>query len=342
MSGKKHSFGRFRLKLVLAIASCVFCFGLTYSGQPDPVPISGAYADPHLFMNRAAIHDYSGAIIQPFNVAVSPRAEPSDDEGRTKRSEPEGNIPSLRIQREQSRIKLRGAVASQEEKKILLGMIEAAFPGFRVSDKTKIVADIQETETRLSGFSFALRQLALMRNGNASISLDTIRLSGVAESAEAYEQVQKAVKSQLPQGVVLGALSLRPPTASYIWLAQYQAGSLTITGHVPDKSSEAMLSSVAEQLFPSAIVKANVQVEDGAPENWVDAALLSLRALSYLQSGSVSLSDQTIKIDGLPASNEDAEKLALINGAVPEGYFVENEVMQLERTYLDVRGVSKN
>ncbi len=314
-----------------------------FSGNTDRVRVPGALAEPHLFMNRAAIHDYSSAIVQPFRAAVTPDGgEATNDDNGLKRPEGNENQPMLRVQRENSRIKLRGGVATAEERKILLGMIEATFPGFRVSDKTKVVAGIEETETRLSGFSFALRQLALMRNGNASIGRDSIKLSGMAETAEAYEQVQKAVKSQLPQGLSLGGFSLRPPNASYIWLAQYQAGSLTITGHVPDKTSEVMLSSFAEQLFPSAVVNATVQVEDGAPENWIDAALISLRALSHLQSGSVSLSDQTIKIDGVPASNEDAEKLALINGQVPDGYLVENEVMTLERTYLDVRGAVNN
>lgn len=309
---------------------------LTFDGS-EPVPFKTVSAEPLPLINSAMTGEYPGAALHPLNTAAAPHQIEAAPDDKKIAAAINGTAQGLRIHRDRSKIKLRGMVSSSEEQKILLGMIEASFPGFKISDKTKVNDRIQHSETWLSGFSFALRQLALMRSGSAKINESSISLSGIAQNAESYEQVQKALKSQLPQGVSLAGMAIKPPEAAYIWLAQYQAGSITMTGHVPDKSSHVMLATLAERLFPDAELNSSMEVEDGAPENWVDAASLSLQALRLLQSGSVSLADQTIKIDGIPASDEDAAKLADLNDSLPEGFILESDVMSLERTFLDIR-----
>lgn len=242
--------------------------------------------------------------------------------------------PVFRIHRDQNRIKLRGATPTEDDKKIVFGMIEANFPGFTILDRTKADSRGISSDSWLSGVSFVLRQLALLRSGVAQISENRVSLSGVAETAENYKMVQKSLSSEMPAGLVLENGSITPPDGDYTWLAQLREGSVIISGHVPDEAAQKALSELAEFLFPEAQFDNNTQIVSGAPDNWMQAAQVSLRALRLLQSGSVSIASQILKVDGVPASGEAENEIDALNELLPQGFAIENETLGSERVLL--------
>lgn len=240
----------------------------------------------------------------------------------------------FRIHRDKNRIKLRGPAPTEEDKKIVLGMIEANFPGFKIVDRTKIDGRHNKSDSWLSGVSFVLRQLALLRSGAAQIAENRISLAGVAETAENYKLVQKSLSSEMPKGLLLENGSIKPPDEDYTWLAQLREGSVIISGHVPDEAAKKALSELAEFLFPEARFDNKTQVAIGAPDDWIQAAQVSLRALRLLQSGSVSIASQILKVDGVPANGEAENEIEALNELLPKGFAIENEIVGSERVLL--------
>ncbi|MDX2264161.1 MAG: hypothetical protein NW215_04245 [Hyphomicrobiales bacterium] len=239
----------------------------------------------------------------------------------------------FRIQRDKDKLRLRGPTPSADDHKTVLGMIAANFPGDAVTDRSKVDARFNQHEGWLSGVSFVLRQLALLRTGVAQIRDNQVSISGVAASPENYEIVQKSLVSELPSGLTLVRMAVKPPETGFVWLAQFQEGALLLSGHAPSAAARAQLSEAAAALFPEAAFKDMSTAAEGAPENWEQASMFALRALRALQSGSVSLSDYVIKVDGVPAHRDAMREIEQMSDQLPQGYIVENEAMDADRIF---------
>ncbi len=248
----------------------------------------------------------------------------------------------FRIHRDKNRIKLRGPAPNEEDKKIVLGMIEANFPGLSIQDRTKVDPRHNNSEAWLSGVSFILRQLALLRSGVGQISEHRINITGIAETAESYRLVQKTLSGELPAGLVLENAAIKPPEADYTWLAQLREGSVVMSGHVPDETAQKTLSAFAEFLFPEARFDNKTEVVSGAPNDWIQAAQVSLRALRLLQSGSVSIADHILRVDGVPASEDAGEEIEILNELLPSGFVIENDSLGAERVHSTPASSAKN
>ncbi len=307
-----------RLTLIFAIVAIV-----------GDTPLPHASAEE----NGAALYSlYQGA-----NEARDPAAKPAQEQ-LVKAVPSEAVVPAavtphpapiaaVVVERKNEKLKLTGLVSSREDEKIVLGMIEATFPGLPIHNKLKVDSAAASSELWLSGVSFTLRQLAMLKNGRAQVQDKTVNLTGEAAAGSGYEAVHRALREELPAGLVIGQTAVKPPSTTYVWLAQLQAGNVSISGRVPDRAAHQALSQLVGGLFPKTRFDDTMEVAEGAPENWLKAAWISVYALQFLQSGSVSITERTVRIDGVPADEGSLQKIGELTASLPEGFRMENDVI---------------
>ncbi len=230
-----------------------------------------------------------------------------------------------RIIKQDNTITLKGQVPSESDLKLLTGIAAATSPGATFVDKSKANAHVPDRDTWLAAMTFALRQLAKLENGSAFLRDTFISIDGVTRAEDDFAAIQKKLKEEVPKGLVL-QVGLRPAEVRpFTWLAQIQPGSISLSGFVPNETDEVLMTYVQTQFQNSKIDNA-MALAVGAPEEWLAAAKLSLDMLALLQSGSATLNDRVIKVDGIYASSEMAELFKLYRQKLPKGYRLESSV----------------
>lgn len=231
------------------------------------------------------------------------------------------------VERKNDKIKLSGIVATQEQERLVLGMIAATFPGLSISNKLRVEKDVANSENWLSGVSFTLRQLAMLKSGRVQVQDNLVSVAGEAAAGSGYEAVHRALRQEVPAGLVVTTAAVKPPPAAYVWLAQLQAGNVSISGRVPDRAAHQTLSELVTKLFPSARFDDGMEVAEGAPDSWLKAAWISVYALQFLQSGSVSIDENTIRIEGAPSADSSLAQIQELSASLPSGFRMENNVI---------------
>lgn len=202
--------------------------------------------------------------------------------------------------RSQSRIILRGAVPSEEDRQTALGMVKAHFPDLKVEERVKVVDAGFSREQWLAAVSFSLQQLANMKRGKVRLSDANLEVGGQAANAEDYAQIKKALAGQLPAGLTLTNDDVRPPVADpFVFTADLGPNSLSLAGSVPSENARKHVRDLSRQLFERPGLDDRLEVASGAPKNWDEAVSAALRALSRLESGKVALSGIAVSIEGV-------------------------------------------
>ncbi|MBE3109395.1 MAG: hypothetical protein IMZ46_02610, partial [Acidobacteria bacterium] len=209
--------------------------------------------------------------------------------------------------REDSRIKLRGLVPSDDDRRTVLGMVKANFPDLEVEDRLKVAAGAPAKEQWLGAMSFGLKQLSHMKKGSARLLNVGLKLDGEARSANDYAEIKKALSGPLPTGLSILAEDVRPPLADpFVFVANLTTNALKLTGSVPSESARKNVRELARQLFTRPGLDDKLQLASGAPKGWDNAVSAALRALSQLESGKVSLQGLAVTIDGMAPDERTA------------------------------------
>ena len=133
-----------------------------------------------------------------------------------------------------NRIRLAGYVPDRATRQAVLGLTKAAMPGLEVVDRMHTARGVPSPDTWLAGLSFALKQLSLLRQGDARFDDMALTISGEAEDTAAFKAVNMALKSGLPKGTKLSSAQITGPAVSpYTWSAQFAGGQLVLGGYVP-------------------------------------------------------------------------------------------------------------
>lgn len=226
-------------------------------------------------------------------------------------------------------VKLEGSVLSGAVGEAVLGVASASFAG-----KT-----ITSAQTALNnspaGFATAQREalkgLAQLQEGTATISDKTVTLTGVASTDDIKASVASSVKSALPEGYTLAADITVPapvaPAAPYIWTAAAQASGVTLGGTVPTADVGSAALELAKRRFVKTEVTDTQAILDGAPEGFADGQIASLKALTYLTEGKAIQTDKAIDIVGI-APSEAIKALVIKNttASVPAGYVLTTNI----------------
>jgi outer membrane protein OmpA-like peptidoglycan-associated protein len=226
------------------------------------------------------------------NAALPPKIEPFQWSARRR-----GN-----------RVRLLGYVPGRPARRTIMGMANAALPGVDVSDKMNTARGAPNTDAWLAGLNFALKQLALLKRGDVRMEDLSLSISGEAEDAEAYRTLNAALKpAALPKGITLGSVQITAPVASpFVWSAQFAGDQMILSGHVPD-SARANLLATAKAIRPSTTVVDRMEVAEGAPADWANAAAAVVTGLMRLQSGEADMKDSAIVATGIAADEAAAQ-----------------------------------
>jgi hypothetical protein len=199
-----------------------------------------------------------------------------------------------------STLRLRGLVPSEEDRRTVLGMVKAHFADLEVEDRLKVAVGGPPREQWLGAVSFGLKQLSHLKKGSARLLDAGIKVDGEARSDSDYTEVKKALTGPMPAGLTVLNDNVRPPLADpFIFTATLGPNALTLTGSVPNENVRKQLKDLSRSLFERPTLDDQLQLASGSPKNWKDAAEASLRALSRLDSGKITLSGVAISVEGL-------------------------------------------
>jgi hypothetical protein len=202
--------------------------------------------------------------------------------------------------RKGSTLMLRGFVPSEEDRRTVLGMVKAHFAELEVEDRLKVMDGGPPHEQWLGAVSFGLKQLSRLKQGSARLLNDGLKIEGEARSSEDYAEVQKALVGSLPTGLVLLNESIDAPVADpFVFVAALDPNALTLSGSVPSEDTRKLIKDWSRRYFERPALDDRLQLASGAPKKWTDAVEVSLRALSRLDTGKVSLSGVAITIEGV-------------------------------------------
>lgn len=199
-----------------------------------------------------------------------------------------------------STLRLRGLVPSEDDRRTVLGMVKAHFADLEVEDRLKVAEGGPPREQWLGAVSFGLKQLSHLKKGSARLLNDGIKVDGEARSSPDYSEVKKALAGPMPAGLTVLNDNVRPPLVDpFLFTAALGPNALTLTGSVPNENVRKQLKELSRRLFERPTLDDQLQVASGAPKNWKDAVETSLRALSRLDSGKITLSGVALAIEGL-------------------------------------------
>ena len=146
-----------------------------------------------------------------------------------------------------------------------------------------------------SAVDFVLEALSHVSTGHANIQGTVITLEGRATTLADYTAVQTALQLGAPQGLVLGAATVKPPIATPFTFAAEKAadGSYALSGYVPSEDAHTALRNALPELATDALTLA-----DGNPEGFESQAIKALQVLALLDTGRIAYDGSAWSVTG--------------------------------------------
>jgi OOP family OmpA-OmpF porin len=226
------------------------------------------------------------------------------------------------------RVRLTGFVPNRTMRQTIIGMTNAALPGLEVVDRMRVARGVPPTDTWLAGLSFALKQLAALKDGEVRLEDLALTIAGEAEGVQAYQSVSAVLKRGLPKGITLAGAQIAAPVVSpHVWSAQYAGGQLVLSGHVANDGAKAKLMTAAATAPSGTGVVDRMEPAGGAPEGWADAAAALIREIVRLQSGSADIKDTAVTVGGIAADEAQAQAVRdALRAALPAAFKLTDQV----------------
>lgn len=217
-------------------------------------------------------------------------------------------------------IVLEGSVPSEDVRASLVKQAGDATSG-AVTDNLTVDEDAPGNFADMS--SFGLSQFKSLDTAALSTFGDTLSLSGSATSPAAQSAVASALNAA-PDGVNLGSTNIGvTPVSPFTYGATIgdDASQVTLTGNVPTATSQGAVESNAKGSGFETVIN-QTAVNAGAPDGFVNAASYSNSIVGKFTEGSVQISDQSIRINGIA---KDSASYTAANAAAdnpPAGFSV--------------------
>lgn len=228
-----------------------------------------------------------------------------------------------------NRIRLAGYVPDRATKQAVLGLTKAAMPGVEVVDRMHTARGVPSPDTWLAGLSFALKQLSLLKQGDARFDDLALTISGEAEDTAAFKAVNTALKSGLPKGTKLSSAHITGPAVSpYTWSAQFAGGQLVLGGHVAGgEKGKSDLLAAAKVAAPSVNIVDRMEPGEGAPQGWSNAAIVLVKELVRLDSGTAEMKDAALSVGGIAPDEAQAQSIrTALRASVPTAFTLVDQI----------------
>jgi hypothetical protein len=296
-----------RLNLTV-FSSALFCLGTIYATPSEALTQSPWYQAAFDRVLNLVRNDGEAALAQPKEA-----------------DKPVAPIYSSRITKDEGTITFQGDVPSEGDLKVLQGVIAATSPGAAFADKSHLNAGVPDRDVWLAAMTFALRQLGKLEHGVAQLRNSAIVIEGVTKSGDDFASVQKKLRDEAPKGVNLQAAVKPHYVHPFVWTAHLQLGSVNLSGHVPDQQDQP-ICNYAQTVFQALRINNSMEFAEGEPKDWTEAAKVALDMLGLLYSGSASVSDNVVRLDGIYSSSDKAAQLNSLKQKLPAGYRLEDHI----------------
>ncbi|MEO1397407.1 MAG: BON domain-containing protein [Pseudomonadota bacterium] len=225
----------------------------------------------------------------------------------------------LRARRDGNSVELTGFVPNEAVRSQIVAAAGEALPGVTVTNNTEMARGAPDALVPAGSFGFA--QLAGLTSGEMSLEDTALSVSGQSKDRASFDAINTALDGALPAGATLSLKDITPPVQSpYDWNARYDGGEVRLTGSVPNTDVKAALAQAAAAAVPGANVVDEQLLSSGAPDAFREGGGFALEQLTRLNSGEVSLSDQTLDVSGVAKSTNDYRlATTAVSGALPAG-----------------------
>lgn len=230
------------------------------------------------------------------------------------------------------KVQLSGHVPSAKMQQSIAGLVKAKFSQASLSDKLRVARGVADENRFLGQISFGLSQLALMNEGEVQLIDDQLSLTGTARDKSAFEGLGETFAKALPLQLRAGAIQLMPPVVGeYRFMAERQADGVVIEGVVPSGKDRDAVLSLAGDLYKGAEGQPELTLGSGAPHGWADALQLSLKVLTGLETGKITIEGQDVRIEGTAKDTDSARNVRRnVRANYPTGFKVTDQILVKE------------
>jgi len=215
-------------------------------------------------------------------------------------------------------VTLNGSVPISGEREKLRGVLEGL--GLEVVDKTNYASGAPAGFFDLA--QFAALRVAELDPGRASVTDDTLAISGEARGAAEYEKAIEATKAP-PLAARVTTAEISPPRVSpYVWSAANSGDMVVLSGFIPSNELRAGIVAKAAAIGAGVAVSDASVVGAGAPEGDFNAAIgFALTELGKLAQGKATIRDTKITIEGQGRDNVAAATIETdAKAGLPPGF----------------------
>jgi OOP family OmpA-OmpF porin len=198
---------------------------------------------------------------------------------------------------------------------------EAALPGREIETTTQVAAGPVDAVTWGDRAGFSLALMKGLEEGRVLLTPSGLSIDGRAASVVDYEAIQDALTA-LPDGLELVRDGILPARVSpFVWSAAVDGTAILTSGFAPSADLRNGLVGRLAEAKPGAEVESTVRVASGdvTNEGFDSAVDFSTQMLGYFSEGSVSISDNTLSVDGTAADVESFDTATALGGRIPAG-----------------------
>ncbi len=205
-------------------------------------------------------------------------------------------------------IRIGGFAPSEQTRRAIISSVRSNFPKFAVEDGMQIARGGPSRIVLLGGVTFALKQLASLRQGGVQLSGTDLSIAGEALDFPGYKSVRSQLANNVPSSVKVVSDKVNPPVVEpYGWSAKLGPNQLVLSGYVPDDSTREAIFSHAKAVFPQFAVVDRMETGGGAPDGFLAAAKLGIDELYQLKDGEALLSGTSYRLTGTAEDDAAAQ-----------------------------------
>ncbi|MCY3878705.1 MAG: OmpA family protein [Rhodobacteraceae bacterium] len=258
---------------------------------------------------RAAAH---AALAQAFGSGRVAGAETGPDALNL-----DGNLPELRIAKNQRKVSLFGVLTSEQESRFVTERAQELHPGSAVMDLTQ-TAELSLDENWIDTLNFALQVSAAEEVQNVAARTGLVQATVIARSPEHLHAAQARLREGKPAAVNVEFRSAqpRPFVSPYIFSAELTPDTVQLISCLAENRSDAG-RIVAAAGSSGHLVEGDCRIALGAPTSeWASAIEKAIGLLIATGSGRLVVRGGEIQI--FPSGIVDSDNLPV--SRLPSGY----------------------
>lgn len=235
---------------------------------------------------------------------------------------PSANPFTWSVTRGVTGVELKGSVPRPDVRAGLLEVVRRAAGDLPVADRTTYSlggpANFEAAARLLAG------ELARLSSGEIKLTDTSASLSGMARELGGRETILLSLRN-LPQGFTVTTDIKAPP---YVFQANKDPVTSTVTfsGSAPENGRRQIVTAAARKFFSDVIID-SLRVSLGAPMGFTNAAIVALGDLSRLSTGSLVITDRTVKLTGDAFYDAAAAQIRdTLQSRLPQGWTAETEI----------------